>query len=412
MAEIHRREPNYSSFFPITVSYEGMIPAYQQGPISDQLSPEAITQALTQSFEYIAQSWERSEKVSTASDPMAQFLCDSIIDAYCAEQGLLGLRPQASPNKSISDTLAQEYSQRKTPGGLSYYIRNRGDHPLVLINATGTPVAIWNQFLADGEHEFRIILPQRRGSDFIKGGLRQFADIRTESDDLAQILEAESISQTDILGWCNGGRIAIELADCRAASISSMVLLGPMLKSVKGVDSNPSTFERDLQPMLEAVAKQPSLAPVFSKAISQTSAPPWDRWRDAPVSRARALFPLPAKEHVCGMFAPIGDAESFLNIARRVASDESYSMAEALGRLNTRTLVIMGSDDNIVSNALVRLAMNQLCQSVIMNVVLEGGGHYIQDLQYHYFRWLLTEFLQKRRSPTRTARVSVETFGP
>jgi pimeloyl-ACP methyl ester carboxylesterase len=87
-------------------------------------------------------------------------------------------------------------------------------------------------------------------------------------------------------------------------------------------------------------------------------------------------------------------------------------MAEALGRLNTRTLVIMGSDDNIVSNALVRLAMNQLCQSVIMNVVLEGGGHYIQDLQYHYFRWLLTEFLQKRRSPTRTARVSVETFGP
>jgi hypothetical protein len=44
-------------------------------------------------------------------------------------------------------------------------------------------------------------------------------------------------------------------------------------------------------------------------------------------------------------------------------------------------------------------------------VVLQGSGHYIHDLQYHYFRWLLNEFLEKQQSPRRTARVWVEELG-
>jgi hypothetical protein len=75
-------------------------------------------------------------------------------------------------------------------------------------------------------------------------------------------------------------------------------------------------------------------------------------------------------------------------------------------------MVIMGADDNIVSNELVASAMKQLCSdNPVSKVVLSGSGHYIQDLQYHYLRWLLTEFLEKRQSPSRTARISVEMLG-
>jgi pimeloyl-ACP methyl ester carboxylesterase len=86
-------------------------------------------------------------------------------------------------------------------------------------------------------------------------------------------------------------------------------------------------------------------------------------------------------------------------------------MDQALGKLETRTMVIMGSDDSIVSNQLVLAAMKQICRNPIPAVVLRGSGHYIHDLQYHYFRWLLTEFLGSGRLPEKAARISVERLG-
>jgi hypothetical protein len=71
----------------------------------------------------------------------------------------------------------------------------------------------------------------------------------------------------------------------------------------------------------------------------------------------------------------------------------------------------MGADDNIVSNELSSSAMNEMCHNSLSKVVVRGSGHYIHDLQYHYFRWLLSEFLEKHQSPPQTARISVEELG-
>jgi pimeloyl-ACP methyl ester carboxylesterase len=412
MAEVCRREPLFTSVFPITVSHGGMVKAYRQHPPCNNLPPEAMEQALTEGLAYIAKGWTKAEQVSTAADPIVRFLCDSILDAFCADEGLLALQPHNGSGGSIVETLKQQYSKRRTPGGLSYYVREGGSRPLLLINATGTPIAIWNQFLADTTHDFKVILPERRGSDLFRGGLQQHLDIRTESAHLASILDAELLEQADILAWCNGARVAIDLATWQAHRISSMVLLGPMLKGTRGVAPQPSNFERDLQPLLDAVSKQSSLAPFVSETISrQPTSPDWSRWANAPATRAQALFALPAKDLACGMMAPLTEPQSLINIARRVASDESYPMDEALGKLKTRTMVIVGSDDNIVSNALVTAAMKQMCENTIVKVDIRGSGHYIQDLQYHYFRWLLIEFLGIHRSPSRTARISVEELG-
>jgi len=186
-----------------------------------------------------------------------------------------------------------------------------------------------------------------------------------------------------------------------------MVLLGPMLKGIQGVTPSPSNFERDLQPLLDAVSKDPSLASFFSKEIVRRPLTDWAG--GSMLHRPRqALFALAAKDHADATVAMLTDPQSFINIARRVASDESYPMGQALGKLQTRTMVIQGSDDNIVSNELVSSAMKQMCHNSITKVVLKGSGHYIHDLQYHYFRWLLAEFLEKRQSPQGTARISVE----
>jgi pimeloyl-ACP methyl ester carboxylesterase len=409
IAEVSRREPTYMSFFPLTVSHEGMASTYERHPLCNELPPGAAEQALIEGLAYVANGWTKATQPSTGADPMAQFLCDCIIDALCADRGLLALRPHNGCNRSVVEVLAQDYSERQTPEGVGYYIRNRGAHPLLLINATGTPIAIWKQFLADPAHDFRIILPQRRGGDLLAGGLQQHVDIETDSADLAAILDAEGLEQVDILAWCNGARVAIDLANARPSQVSSLALLGPMLKGIPGVAPNPSNFERDLQPLLEAVSKEPSLATFLSKEIARRpSSPNWGRWINAPARRAQALFGLAAKNHTDAMVANLADPQSFVNIARRVASDESYPMGHALARLQTRTMVIMGSNDNIVSNELVSSAMKQMCHNSITKVVLTGSGHYIHDLQYHYFRWLLAEFLENHQAPQGTARLCVE----
>ncbi len=408
-AEVCRREPAYPSIFPISAGHERMAAAYRKHPCCSNLPADAIDRALVEGFAYFGKSWNQSRSASDAVDPVSQFLCDSIIDAFCSDQGTLSLQPSELFNGSMASLLEQQYSRRQTPAGLPYYVRNTGSRPLLLINATGTPVSIWKQFCADPAHDFKIILPERRGSDLFEGGLLQHVEIARESADMASILDAETLQQSDILAWCNGARVAIDLANARRHQISRMVLLGPMIKGVKGVPPQPSNFERDLQPLLDAVSKDSSMAPFLSQVIAQQpTSPDWGRWVNAPASRAQALFAMPAKDHAGGMMAMLTEARSFINIARRVASDESYPMAEALGNLQTETMVIMGSDDNIVSNELFSSAMKQMCRNRATKVVIEGSGHYIQDLQYHYFRWLLSEFLEKQKSPCSTARIRVE----
>jgi pimeloyl-ACP methyl ester carboxylesterase len=412
LAEVCRREPSYASIFPISASHEQMAVAYRQHPYCSNLPSDAIDRALAEGLAYVGKGWTKSRQATDSADPVTQLLCDSIIDAFCAAEGIIALRPSQPFNGSMAALLEQQYSRRQSQAGVSYYVRNTGHRPLLLINATGAPIGVWKQFCADPIHDFKIILTERRGSDFLRGGLQQHVDIGQDSADLASILDAESLEQSDILAWCNGARVAIDLANLRSSQISRMVLLGPMIKGVKGVAPRPSSFERDLQPLLDAVSKDSSLAPFLAQVIkNQPVSPDWGRWADAPARRAQALFALPAKDHSGAMVAMLTDAQSFFNIARRVASDEAYPMAQALGKLQTRTMVIMGSDDNIVSNDLFSSAIKQMCRNCMPKVVLQGSGHYIHDLQYHYFRWLLNEFLEKQQSPRQTARVWVEELG-
>jgi pimeloyl-ACP methyl ester carboxylesterase len=412
MSEVSRREPAFASVFPIAVSHQDMVPAYRQHQLCNDLSAEEIKQTLDDGLTYLTKQWTKGEQASNEADPIAQFLCDSIIDARCAAMGLIALRPHSACSRSIEEVLAAQYSRRQTLEGVGYYVRNGGSRPLLLINATGTPITIWNQFLSDETHDFTIILPERRGSDLFRGGLQQYVDISADSADLSSILNAESLELFDILAWCHGARVALDLANSRSHQISSMVLLAPVSKGIHGITPNPSNFERDLQPLFEAVGADESLAPFLSTTIArQPPSPDWKRWTKAPATRAQTLFSMPSKALAADMMAPLADPQSFINMGHRVTSDERYPMDQALRKLEIRTMVIMGSDDNIVSNDVASLAIKKMCRKPVPVVVIGGSGHYMQDLQYHYFRWLMTEFLEKNQSPSTTARIRVEYLG-
>jgi len=412
IAEVLGREPEYPRLFPLAIHPRQMFSLASQFSLASKVPPRTIEQALIEGLEYITTRWPQSGATSAADnalDPIGQFLCGCILDSLCAARGVLGLRPHQRFSGSVREVLTKQYIPRSTAEGVRYHIRDGGGRPILLIHATGTPMDVWAQFLSDTSHNFRVIVPERRGSDLYQGRLQQHVTIERDAADLISILDAEALDRVDILGWCNGARVAIHLANSRIGQISSLVLLGPMLKGVRGVVASPSNFERDLQPLLDAVHKDPSLAPFLARTIAcQPASPDWSRWQNAPVGRAQALFAMPAKDHAAGMIANLVEPQSFANIARRVASDESYPMAKALAGLQLPIMVIMGSDDSIVSNALVTAAMKQMCTNPVVKVVVSATGHYIQDLQYQYFRWLLEEFLITQCAPPATGRIAVE----
>src|SRR5262249_51263995 len=157
------------------------------------------------------------------------------------------------------------------------------------------------------------IVPRRRGGDLFQGGLQQHVDIRAESADLVSILESELLEETAVVAWCNGARVAFDLASWRPRQVSSLVLIGPMLKGIRRVTPNLSNFERDLQPLLDAVGKEASLAPYLSKTIAQQpQTPDWDRLANTPESRARALFGMPAQDYAWGVTVSLTEPSSFI----------------------------------------------------------------------------------------------------
>ena len=371
LAEICRRDPTYPSSFPINFSHPSRLSRtvtqrYRQHSLFNRFSPEAIEQALTEGVSHLCASWPASEMPTAPDDPLLRLLCDSIVDSFCAEQGVLTLMPYSSSNGSISEVLAEGYNERRAVGGPSYFVGKNGREPLLLINATGTPIVFWKHLLVDSTHEFRVIVPCRRGSDLLHGGLRCHSDIRTECADFVSILDAESLDNVSIIAWCNGARLGIELANAHPDRVSSLVLLGPMLKGIQNVSPSITNFDRDLQPLLDAVRENPALAPLLSRSISQQAKlPDWGKWTNAPSTRARALFALPAKDQAHGVLGPLSDAQSFINISRRVKSDEDYPMDRALANLTVRTMVILGSNDHIISNQLVYDALRQLCRNPV-----------------------------------------------
>jgi pimeloyl-ACP methyl ester carboxylesterase len=412
LSEISRREPAYARRFPLAVpSFSRVAERYldAEGACAG-LTAASRARVLEQGFRHVALAWPSAASGTADGDPVSSLLCDSMIDASAAGAGLRPYADGGAGEAAVEEILRAQYIERSA-AGTRYYARRTGKRPLLVVNATGTPVDTWRRMLADRELDFRILLPENQSGGLFGGGLEWIEDIQAGADKLASVLEKEGGGAVDVVAWCNGARVAIDLAIRRPDLIASLVLLTPMLKGVRGVAPDPSPFERDLEPILEAVGRRAELAPFLAKTIAaQALAPEWRRLEHDPAARAAALFALPPRDQALRLLEPLTSPGSLVTLAKRNVADETYAMDEALGQLSLPTLVILGANDRIVSNAVTLAAVRAWARSVFVATV-SGAGHYIHDLQYHYFRFLLEGFAQHRTAPSPMARVRVEIAG-
>lgn len=395
--EVTLRDPTFFTRQPVGFEpISTLVERYRSHPLFAAVGDAAIERQLAaaQAF-FAARGLQRAEQPA-AQSRLAHVLCDAAMDAMAADTGLIPLRAPARRSEAFAEVLASDYDMRATPGGVTYLVRKGGRRWLLIVGAVGIPVAAWSRLLGDTDHDYKVLVVESAGCDLIAGGQSGEADLISDTARIARVLDAEGVEAIDVVGWCSGGRIAVQLAADEPERVQSLILISASLRGVAGSDVKATQFEEDINGIFDAVTRSPGTAGFLSDLLMNSN-----KLAQPPVEDA-ALFRLPAREQAAALVAPLATGEDLKRYAARIAADKAHATAVSLAAVLAPILAIAGRHDHVISNAHTWETL-KACAPQTVNAVISGAGHYGYDLQYPYFLMLLDAFTQGR--PFAAARI-------
>lgn len=336
---------------------------------------------------------------------LADWIGLAAMDACCMPEGSLAASGAPVDPASLRARLSSGFDHVEAPGGHGAFVGKDGETPLLLLNATGVPLAVWRQLIFDRSHPFKLVIPDRGRSSILAGGFETFLDIEGEASGVLAAVGTAGIRDFHILAWCNGARLALEVGRRAGGLARSLVLLSPMFKGTAGVPAALSRYERDLQSLLDVVLADPDHAGQLVRHVPGMAGPvEWEKLASDGDRHAEVLLGLPRDIDRMALLQPLLTPSSMVNVARRVASDERHPTLQVLDGLTVPLFVLLGSHDTIISN---RAVLNVLSRTVSRACVmrLHGAGHYLHDLQYGYLRYSLMHWTAALAAPPPTARL-------
>jgi pimeloyl-ACP methyl ester carboxylesterase len=402
LEEIQRRAPDYLARFPLCFTTPGeYYHKFASHHPETAVSSASFFAKFDQGVEHVRRRGARVEINSGIDDPVAGMLSESIADAIGLEDFDA---PAGSPAGEFRSRFEQSYDEGRTKGR-RYFIRKRGKTVLLLITALGIPSHVWSRFLLDPDHEFRVVLVEARSSDLLLGGLVEQSSIRDDAADVAEVISHLGLTELDVVAWCNGAKIGLELLNGAGAKVRSLTLISPSLSGLHDARSDQSAYEYGLRQVVTAVCRKPEMASLIARGLEQLNQPvDWDGVSGQGQGRAQVLFNLPAQDYAAALKCPFSTIDSLRKYARRGQDDYAYPTAQRLSDAGVRCLLVTGASDQVVNNRFVAGVMSG-CGCPVTHAIIRGAGHYTFDLQYPYFKSILTEFIE-RRAPR--ARVRVE----
>jgi pimeloyl-ACP methyl ester carboxylesterase len=403
LEEIQRRAPDYLARFPLCFT----TPDEYYHRFASHYPETAATSALffakfDEGVEHVRRRGAHVETNSIIDDPVAGMLSEAIADAIGLEDidALAG-----SPTREFRSRFEQSYDEGRTKDGRRYFIRKRGETVLLLITALGIPLYVWSRFLLDYDHEFRIVLVEARSSDIFLGGMVEQSSISDDGASIADVISSLDLIELHVVAWCNGAKIALELLNGTGSKIRSLTLISPSLSGPRDARSDQSAYEYGLRQVVTAVCRKPDMASLIARGFDQRTQPvDWDGVSGQGHGRAQVLFNLPAQDYAAALKCPFSSIDSLRKYARRGQDDYEYPTAQRLNNTGVPCLLVTGAWDQVVNNRFVAGVMSGF-GGPVTHAIIRGAGHYTFDLQYPYFKSILTEFIECRAPK---ARVRVE----
>ncbi len=382
--ELLARDPAYPGRFPIGVPDSASLSARLRDA---GLDAGALMPAIEWGLEWLHAAGLPIRR--DGAEPVGVMIAECVADAVLAGLGQISLRPEPDCSLPLEQVLAARFDSIRLTAGRTALLA-RGTGPVMLVvSALGVPLDVWRALIADSGGPFRPLFIEGRCGSLQAGGLLSDADLTIHADDLAASLQELGLGAVNVVGWCNGGRIAIDLARRHKDQVRALLLLSPTLRGAP-VCAPASLYEDNLEKMFARVRDKPGLAEPLARMLVQlTAAPVWDSVTD-PAARARLFLSRPALAHAEALNRPTATGKSLLAQARRTQADEAYPVVEALAALTMKMMVAMGSDDAVVSNATTVAAARQAGAGRCL--VVRGAGHAVGDLQYRYLRCVAERF--------------------
>ena len=222
---------------------------------------------------------------------------------------------------------------------ISLYYEERGEgFPLVLLHGNGESHEYFARQMEPFSRVFRVLAPDTRGHGRSPRGEGAFT-LRRFADDLYDFLRARGIERAHILGFSDGGNIAIAFALAYPEYVESLIL--------NGANMNPRGVKRFYQIPIEIGYK------IASRA---------------------------AKKHP--------DAIKNAELLSLMVNEPNFT-SEELSEIKAKTLVIAGSRD-MIKTAHTRLIAESIPKSELKII---RGSHFIAEKNPRDFNRAAADFL-------------------
>ncbi|AKJ29034.1 alpha/beta fold hydrolase [Caldimonas brevitalea] len=291
-----------------------------------------------------------------------------------------------------------QFEKRELPAGenevLTYYVGGRGERPVLIINAYGQSLHFWTELFNLMLDDYRVYLWEIRGTSVVEGGMRGNFTLNHHVSDACQILEAEGLRDCNLMGWCTGGKIALEVAARVPERVGKLICLTPSFKGVAGEDMD-TDYEKKMEPLCRAVDRNPALTKLvqefmghFFAGVDITSETKDDKLN----ANVRGVMGMVNRNIRPLLVAPFVAEASILNYARQLLQFWAHDISPLYDKVDKPIMLLSGERDNIADPRLAHRVLGRFKQFVGFQVI--GGSHYIHKDNSHSVKRMLDAFIE------------------
>ncbi|HEY6879426.1 MAG TPA: alpha/beta fold hydrolase [Polyangiales bacterium] len=299
-----------------------------------------------------------------------QELVNRLVRSFCATNAFVRVNQDGS--KSWLEGM-EKREHAGALGSLTYYVGGRGSRTVMIFNAYGQSLYFWNAIGRSMLAEYRVIVWEMRGTSCVAGGLNAAFPIEQHVTDALAILEAEQIERADLVGWCTGPKLTIELCRRAPEKVNSLTLITPCFKDFPGQAHMDTQYERHMEPVCKRAVAYPEVASTARRALSAILSGKQPTGELGP--KVSAILELMNEEVRSLVVAPFVDDVSLLRYAEQLLTFWAHDVSPALPHVHVPVLLITGERDEIASPVLATEVVRAI--PTAREAQLIGGNHYV-----------------------------------
>jgi thioester reductase-like protein/pimeloyl-ACP methyl ester carboxylesterase len=279
-------------------------------------------------------------------------------------------------------------------GELVYFVGGRGTTPVVIINAYGQSLHFWTELFNLMREDYRIYLWEIRGTSVVAGGMQGCFSVADHIQDALRLIDTEALERCNLMGWCTGGKIALEVASRAPDRVARVVCLTPSFKGTAGENLD-TQYEKSMEPICHAVDRRPDQAKLvqafmgnFFGGIDIKD----DLRGDDLGKNVKNVLSMVNRNIRPLLVAPFVAESSILNYARQLLEFWAHDISYLYDKLEVPIMVLSGERDEIADPNLAHKVISKFPNSIGFQFM--GGSHYIHKDNSHSVKRMLDAFVE------------------